>query len=154
MTLLVWVLWVLPSRLSRSWIFSIRFCIFSDAIVWTLSGIQINIKQYQYWNLKILILKRVDPYWQTSEAWARPIHGKLIQQSILEFRGMTQACFFLENSSKTEHLVEKYYLTNSGTWNRPISFKYGWVFQKSVCVTPRKTEISGKFLDEFSKICQ
>ena len=28
----------------------------------------------------------------------------------------------------------------------------GWVFQKSV--TPRKTEISGKFLNEFSRICQ
>ena len=30
----------------------------------------------------------------------------------------------------------------------------GWVFQKSGCVTPLKTEISGKFLDEFSRICQ
>ena len=30
----------------------------------------------------------------------------------------------------------------------------GWVFQKSVCVTPRKTEISEKFQDEFSRICQ
>ena len=30
----------------------------------------------------------------------------------------------------------------------------GWVFQKSVCVTPRKTKILEKFLDEFSRICQ
>ena len=32
--------------------------------------------------------------------------------------------------------------------------KHGWVFQKSVCITTRKTEISEKYLDEFSRIFQ
>ena len=69
---------------------------------------------------------------------------------------------FMENSSKIEHLVEKWYLKNSGAWHRPISGKLiqiwtgyqeigpahaleieisknsGYVFQKSVRVTPRK----------------
>ena len=35
-----------------------------------------------------------------------------------------------------------------------ISKNTGWFFQKSVYVTPPKTEISENFLDEFSRICQ
>ena len=70
----------------------------------------------------------LNPYWQLSGHWLDR---------------------FLENLSKIEHLVDKWYWKKSGAWQRPISGKLvhiwierilvrkntGWVFQKSVDVT-------------------
>ena len=70
-------------------------------------------------------LNLVNPYWQISGAWARPISGKLIQSSILEFWPHDTGRF-LENSSKIEHLVEKWYSKKSGAWHRPIFYK-NWI---------------------------
>jgi len=44
------------------------------------------------------------------------ISGKLIQSSILEFKGTTQAVFleYLENLSEMKNLVEKQYFRNLG----------------------------------------
>ena len=66
------------------------------------------------------------PKFQFFEAWHRPISGKLIHC----FEFSISAAVILENFSI-----------------------FGWVFQKSVCVTPRKNWNFGKFLDEFSRIC-
>ena len=94
------------------------------------------------------------PYWQISGAWARPINGKLIQSSILEFWGR-----FLKNSSRIEHLVEKWNWKNSGAWHRPISGKiiqiwtsfpeidlsHAPIFYKNSIGNPKK------IMDEFSR---
>ena len=67
-----------------------------------------------------------NPYWQIAGAWARPISGKLIQ---------------IRTSFPEIDLAH--------TPEVEISKNTGWVFQKSVCDIPGKTEISGTFLDEF-----
>ena len=71
----------------------------------------------------------LNPCWQISEALARPISGKLIQSSILEFRSITQADYW--------KLIQ--------LWT---SFP-----EIGVAQAPG-IEISENFLDEFSKICQ
>ena len=116
-----------------------------------------------------LINSLLNPYWQSSGAWARPNYGKFIQPkfmstySLFEFRVSARPISGI--LSKIEHLVEKWYSKNSDGWIFQKSFQLmprklrfqkttGWVFQKSVCVTPRKTKISKKFLDEFTRIFQ
>ena len=97
-----------------------------------------------------MLWKNLNPYWQISGAWARPIFEKLIQSSILEFWGVTQADFW-----KTHPNMDKF------SKNRPSSclifFKNwignkndGWIFQKLVRLMPLKLRFR-KIVDEFSK---
>ena len=80
----------------------------------------------------------LNPFWQILENSSRNF------PEISVFRGVTQTDFW-----KT-HPV---FFRNLNF--RGMSWIQVWMsFQKSVCVTLRKTEISGKFLDEFSRICQ
>ena len=113
-----------------------------------------------------------DPYWQISGAWATSIYGKLIQSSILEFWGMTQADFwnthlnmdeFSRNrSSSCPDILQKLnrYSQKIDGWifqksvqliPQKLKFRKNteWVFQKSACVTPGKLKFRKNFWVSF-----
>ena len=59
---------------------------------------------------------------QFSKSWARPYYWK--SYPIVNFRILGHDTGrFLENSSKIEHFVEKWYPKRSGAWQRPIAGK-------------------------------
>ena len=77
-------------------------------------------------------------YSKNSGAWHRPFDSWKTHPNIDKFSR--------NRSSSCPDILQKL--------NRNPQKIDGWVFQKSVLLMPRKTKISGKFLDEFSRICQ
>ena len=49
-----------------------------------------------------MLVDSINPYWQISGVWVGPIPGKLIQQSILEFWGITRANFWKTHPNMDE----------------------------------------------------
>ena len=84
-------------------------------------------------------------------ALARPISGKLIQSSILEFWGMTQTGYwktYPKQSILSKNVIERIPGHDTDRFLENWS-KYGWIFQESVWLIPRfftKTEVLIKFL--------
>ena len=100
-------------------------------------------KRFQKFLIQYLVL---DPYWQISGAWARPISGKLIQQSILEFWGMTRVALWKTHPKKFDEFRG---VTQTDFWkthpdilqklNRYSQKTAGWIFQKSADVRPQNS---------------
>ena len=90
-------------------------------------------------------------------AWHGPISGKLIQiwTSFPEI-GLAHADFVQKLNRYSPKIDGWIFQKSVQLMPRKLKFRKntGWVFQKSVRVTPRRTRISGKFVDEFSRICQ
>ena len=94
------------------------------------------------WVCRLKFLTLISKSWKT--------HPKIFPK--FQFSGH-ELNRFLENSSKRISWVPIQFSYNFRSWAR-LDFKYGRAFQKSVWLMTRKTGISEKNLDEFSRICQ
>ena len=93
------------------------------------------------WVCRLKFLTLIGKSWKT--------HSKIFPK--FQFSGH-ELNRFLENLSMRISWVPQFsYNIRSGA---RLVFKYGRVFQKSVWLRARKTVISEKFLDKFSRICQ
>ena len=96
----------------------------------------------------VLFLEQINLYWRISEAWARPIYGKLIQictDILQKLNSFTYEIFGGWVFQKSVLLMPQ---------KLKILKKNGWVFTEiGLCHVPENWNLE-KFMDKFSRICQ